>query len=560
MQKYNYFCKNKQIIIIIQILQINNYTITSSQAAELTLHKITKMKQTDILIIGSGMAGAIAAITAADNGQKITIITKTNNILSGSTAVAQGGIIYRGIDDTVESLKKDIMIAGAEHCWEPAVQQLVTLGPQLVDELLINRFGIDFDKTKNDATLSLDLTAEGAHSLRRIIHCKDKTGQTIQKAIANVLEQHKNINILTNHTAIDLLTLSHHSKNSLDIYKRPACFGAIVFDSVNNRTFPIFAKNTILATGGLGQIFLHTTNPLESTGDGIALATRAGVRCFNLEYIQFHPTAFYNEHNDRFLISEALRGEGGILIDKDGNEFMNNYHHQGNLAPRDVVARTIQKILLETSASCVYLDVSFKGEDWLIDRFPTIYNYCLNAGINIAKEPIPVVPAAHYSCGGVGVNLNGRTSLQRLYAVGEISCTGVHGANRLASSSLLEALVWGYTAGNDASVKKDSDDYFPSIYEWVNETEEMDTALLVQDWTSLKNTMWNYVGLIRTKQRLLRAIKMLRELQIETEQFYKKAKLSREIIELRNGIETAIAVTNATLASPLSRGAHYLME
>jgi L-aspartate oxidase len=284
------------------------------------------MKQTDILVIGSGMAGAIAAITAADNGQKVTIITKTDNILSGSTAAAQGGIIYRGIDDTVESLKRDIMIAGAGHCWEPAVSQLAALGPKLVDELLISRFGINFDKNKNDNTIFFDLTAEGAHSLRRIIHSKDKTGQTIQKTIVNVLEQNKNINILTSHIAIDLLTLSHHSKNSLDIYKRPACFGAIVFDCMNNQIFPIFAKNTILATGGLGQIFLHTTNPPESTGDGIALASRAGVRCFNLEYIQFHPTAFYNEHNDRFLISEALRGEGGILIDKDGNEFMNKEH------------------------------------------------------------------------------------------------------------------------------------------------------------------------------------------------------------------------------------------
>ena len=577
------------------------------------------MYKTDILVIGTGLAGAIAAIIAADNNQKVTIITKTDDIISGSTAMAQGGIIYRGINDSKEKLLNDIMFAGAGHCWQPAVSQLVDLGTKLVDELLINRFGINFDivesnrhiiqsarhceqsvaipeykeiatpsarndgstvsvfasetkqttnegiathMARNDEKLNnnLHLTSEGAHSVRRIIHSKDLTGLTIQKAVINELQKNPNIEIRTNNIVVDLLTLSHHSKNSLDIYKHPACFGAIVFDSKTDKTEPIFAKKTILATGGLGQIFLHTTNPPEATGDGIALASRAGVRCFNLEYIQFHPTAFYNEHHNRFLISEALRGEGGILIDKNGNEFMSRFHSQGNLAPRDVVARSIQNIMLETSAACVYLDVSFKGENWLRDRFPTIFNHCLKAGINIGKEPIPVVPAAHYSCGGIGVNLNGRTSLQRLYAVGEISCTGVHGANRLASSSLLEALVWGYTAGIDVSIPKDYDEYFPEIYDWVSETEPMDAALLAQDWTSIKNTMWNYVGLIRTKQRLHRAKKMLRELQLEIEQFYKKAKLSREIIELRNGIETAIAVTNATLEAPVSRGTHYVAE
>jgi L-aspartate oxidase len=513
--------------------------------------------QTDILIIGTGLAGAIAAITAADNGKKVTMITKTDEILSGSTSVAQGGIIYKGIEDAPEKLANDIMIAGAGHCWEPAVEQLTTLGPKLVEELLIDRFKVDFD---NNTQNHLDLTAEGAHSVRRIIHCKDLTGRHIQEAVVKQLTMHPNIKILTNNIAVDLLTLSHHSKNSIDIYKHPACFGAIVYDVKNDVTLPLLTGKTILATGGLGQIFLNTTNPPESTGDGIALASRAGVRCFNLEYIQFHPTAFFNEHNVqvRFLISESMRGEGGILIDKDGNEFMNRFHPQGNLAPRDIVARSIQTVLNETGTVCVYLDMSFKGEEWLKNRFPTIFEHCLKLGINIAEVPIPVVPAAHYSCGGIGVNLNGRTSFQRLYAVGEISCTGVHGANRLASTSLLEAVVWGYKAGIDASISKEEENYFPDIYDWVSETEPMDPALLKQDWSTIKNTMWNYVGLFRTKPRLLRAKKMLHELQIETEQFYKKAKLTREIIELRNGIETAIAVTNAALEAPVSRGAHYI--
>ncbi|MDR0927969.1 MAG: L-aspartate oxidase [Ignavibacteria bacterium] len=516
------------------------------------------MKQTDILIIGTGIAGSIAAITAADNGNRVTVLTKTDDIVSGSTSIAQGGIIYKAPDDTPEKLAADIMTAGAGHCWEPAVMQLATLGPKLVEDLLLSRFNVDFDKTDNH----LDLTAEGAHSLRRIIHCKDITGRHIIKAIHKTLVEHPNITILTNHIAIDLLTLSHHSKNSVDIYKHPACFGAIVFDANSGATFPIFAHKTILATGGLGQIFLHTTNPREATGDGIALASRAGVRCFNLEYIQFHPTAFYNEHyqQTRFLISESMRGEGGKLIDKNGNEFMQRFHHLGSLAPRDVVARSIQTVLQETSAPCVFLDITAKGEDWLQNRFPEIFTNCLQMGVNISNEPIPVIPAAHYSCGGIGVNLNGRTSFQRLYAVGEISCTGVHGANRLASTSLLEALVWGYTAGNDVCISKEDDDYFPPIYDWVSETEDMDNILMVQDWSSIKNTMWNYVGLFRTNQRLQRAIKMLTELKIEIERFYKRTKLSREIIELRNGIETAIAVTNATIASPVSRGAHYIIN
>ncbi|MCL2039113.1 MAG: L-aspartate oxidase [Bacteroidetes bacterium] len=514
------------------------------------------MLKTDILVIGTGLAGCIAAITSADAGKKITIITKTNTILSGSTAAAQGGIIYKGISDTPEKLIEDITIAGAGHCWNPAVEQLATLGPKLVKDLLIDRFKIDFDKNYNE----FDLTAEGAHSLRRIIHCKDLTGKYIQEAVLKTLTTHPNITILTNHFAVDLLTLSHHSKNSVDIYKHPACFGAIVFDILNGSTFPIFAGKTIVATGGVGQLYLHTTNPIEATGDGLALASRAGVRCFNLEYIQFHPTAFYSEHHTgtRFLISESMRGEGAILIDKNGKEFMNRFHPQGNLAPRDVVARSIQTILFETNATCVYLDITHKNNEWLKNRFPEIFKYCFDTGIDITQEPIPVIPAAHYFCGGVGVNLNGRTSFQRLYAVGEISCTGVHGANRLASTSLLEALVWGYTAGKDASISKENENYFPPIYDWVDENETPDSVLIFQDWSSIKNTMWNYVGLFRSSIRLQRAIKMLRDLQMETEKFYKRAKLSPEILELRNGIKSAIAITNAAISSRICRGAHYI--
>ncbi|MGI6369858.1 MAG: L-aspartate oxidase [Ignavibacteria bacterium] len=511
------------------------------------------MKQTNVLVIGSGLAGLIAALTAAEEGNEVILLTKTNDLLSGNTSQAQGGIIYRGETDSPQMLVNDLKLAGDGHCWEPAIQQLATLGPKLIDEILVKKIGVNFDKNGSE----FDLTAEGAHSLRRIVHNKDKTGEAIQVAVIKKVKENSNITILTNQVVFDLLTLSHHSKNSIDIYEHPACFGAYVFDNNTKTIYPIFANRTILATGGLGQIFLHTTNPAEATGDGIALAWRAGARCFNLEYIQFHPTALF-EGDKRFLISEAVRGEGGVLVDKNGNEFMQRFHPQKSLAPRDIVARSIHKVMLETSSTNVFIDITHKSKEWLQNRFPTIYQHCFNVGIDMASDLIPVVPAAHYSCGGVGVSLRGRTSLRRLYAVGEISCTGVHGANRLASSSLLEALVWGYLAGKDTSKSWKKDDYFPAIYEWVDEKEEIDPALIFQDWTSIKYTMWNYVGLIRTKERLHRAQNMLRNLQLAIEGFYRKAKMSREIIELRNGLQAAIAVTNATVESPYSRGTHYL--
>lgn len=513
-------------------------------------------KTTDILVIGTGLAGSMAAIAAADRGRQVTIITKTEEILSGATPYAQGGIIYKGIRDTPEKLKADIINAGAGVCWEVAVNELVQLGPRLVKDCLIERLNVSFDMNEKN---QLDLTAEGAHSEPRIIHSKDNTGLSIHKSVLKELTNHKNIEILTGHTAVDLLTFSHNSSNLMDIYKKPSCFGCFVLNNESGKVFPIFASKTILATGGLGQIYRHTTNPSECTGDGIALAWRAGARCFNLQYVQFHPTTFFNER-DNFLISESLRGEGAVLLDKNGRQFMNDFHPLGSLAPRDIVARGIHQTMLETDHPCVYLDISFKSSDWLKNRFPTIYNHCKNAGVDLTSEPIPVVPAAHYSCGGVGVSLRARTSLQRLYAVGEVSCTGVHGANRLASTSLLESVVWGYLAGEDAAVFNKEDEYFPEIFPWKDEEEYIDPALIAQDWQNIKSTMWNYVGLIRTKQRLVRASTILRHLQGEIEQFYKRAKMTRRIIQLRNGVQTAIAVTAATIEAPMSKGTHYIQD
>ncbi|MFC2131611.1 L-aspartate oxidase [Bacteroidota bacterium] len=514
------------------------------------------MIKTDILVIGTGLAGAIAALTAADKGRKVIMLTKTGEILSGNTPQAQGGIIYKGHNDSPEKLKHDVMEAGDGLCWEPSVDQICDIGPQLVKELLIDKYFVEFDRDKDNG---YDLTAEGAHSEPRIIHSKDQTGESIQRKVIKELEANPNIEIFVEHTVVDLLTLSHHSKNLLDIYEKPACFGALVLNNISGKTIPIVASQTILASGGLGQIYRHTSNSTDSTGDGIALAWRAGVRCFNLQYIQFHPTTLYHERG-RFLISEAMRGEGGRLIDKNGHKFMKKYHKLGSLAPRDIVSRGIHETMLGTDHPCVYLDISFKEKDWVKNRFPRIYKYCKNSGIDITKEPIPVVPAAHYACGGIGVNLNGRTSLQRLYAVGEVSCTGVHGANRLASTSLLESVVWGYKAGMDAAEHSKNDHYFPEIYNWEDQAELMDPALIAQDWITIKNTMWNYVGLIRTRQRLLRAATILRHLQTEIEQFYQKAKMTKQLIQLRNGVQTAIAVTFATLEARESKGTHYLAD
>ena len=324
------------------------------------------------------------------------------------------------------------------------------------------------------------------------------------------------------------------------------------------RVVPFFARETVLATGGLGQIFLHTTNPRSARGDGIAMAARAGVRLINLEYIQFHPTALYHPEAERFLISETVRGEGGVLLRRNGHSFMENFHPQASLAPRDVVARAIHQTMMEFDEPYVYLDISHKPADWTKTRFPQIYEQCLRYGIDITQHPIPVVPAAHYSCGGIAVDRVGRTSMRRLRAVGEVSCTGVHGANRLASTSLLEAIVWGHsTALHIAHSLRSHSSYFPQINEWQYEHEEVDPALVLQDWLSIKYTMWNYAGLIRTTKRLLRAKQILRELEEEIESFYARSLLTDELLGLRNGIRTALAVLYACLENRVSRGCHY---
>ena len=512
-------------------------------------------RKTDILIIGMGLAGITAAITAAQKGKKVTILTKTKSLKSGNTPWAQGGIVYQGLSGDPEKLKKDIEKAGGGHTWDEAVHHICEKGPKLVKEFLINKIQVSFDQSKDD----FKRVSEGGHSSARVIYHADKTGQSIHQASLNYLKKLNNVEIINNHIAIDLLTFSHHSTVSTDIYKKPACFGAMVLNKDKNEVIAFLASKTILSTGGLGQLFLHTTNPREATGDGVAMAWRAGARCFNLHYIQFHPTALFHP-SGRFLISEAVRGEGGRLINLRGEPFMLNYHLQGDLAPRDIVSRSIHQEMLKDGSDCMFLDITHKDKRWLSKRFPTIFNYCLSKGVDISKEPIPVVPAAHYSCGGVGVNLVGKTSLKRLYAVGEVSCTGVHGANRLASTSLLECLVWGYYAANDAVQDKDDDNYFPPMHEWKQGKKTIDKAQIAQELFTIKNTMWNLGGLIRSQEKLHAAMNILRNLQSEVEKTYQQSKLDNEILSLRNGAQTALAIIASSIEARESRGTHYVED
>ncbi|MBN1900575.1 L-aspartate oxidase [Candidatus Sumerlaeota bacterium] len=515
--------------------------------------------KTDVLVIGCGIAGAIAALTAADQGARVLVVTGMGDLMEGNTAYAQGGIIYKSPHDSPELLTKDIIRAGAGRCHVPAVELLAEKGPALVKKLLIDKYAIPFDQ---DEKGRLDFTTEGAHSLSRVIHVADWTGKAIIRSLVSALKTHPGIRILKNTTAVDILTLSHHSRNPGDIYREPMCVGIYALNQKKGWVFPIFAKETILATGGLGQIYLHTTNPRVARGDGIALAYRAGVRLINLEYVQFHPTTLFQEDEKRFLITESLRGEGGILIRRNGERFMDDIHPMGSLAPRDIVARAIQDVMLAHNEPCVYLDVRHLNPDWARVRFPNVYNNCAEYGIDITKKPIPVVPAAHYSCGGIAVDLMGRASLKRLWAVGEVSCTGVHGANRLASASLLEGLVWGYEAGRQSSlnIRRKNDYYFPSIEKWIHEKETVDPALIYQDWLTIKYTMWNYVGLTRTSKRLERALHILRELQQEVERFYKRGALSDGLIGLRNGVQTAMAVLFAAQQNRETRGCHFRVD
>lgn len=512
----------------------------------------------DVLIIGSGIAGCVTALELAEKGVQVALIGAGATGVESNSHAAQGGIIFRGLEDSEELLREDILRAGCGLCNPQAVDQLIKHGPQLVQQLLIDKYGVPFDRHEDS---SLKITSEGAHSLARVIYQRDQTGKAIMAVLLEAVKQSPNILFKPNHTAVDLITLSHHSKQLVDIYAPSTCVGAYVMDNAAGAVRIVFAKETILATGGLGEVFLHTTNPKEARGDGVAMAYRAGARIMNMEYVQFHPTAFYLPFERRFLLSEALRGEGAEILTSDYQPFMHRYHERGSLAPRDVTARAIYQEMLRSECQHLWLDITKQNASYLQERFFGIYQYCLDKGFDMTKEPLPIVPAAHYACGGIAVDEKSRTTIQRLRAIGEVACTGLHGANRLASTSLLEGLVWSKICADDLAAQLGSrQDYFPPVDEWVMSDEIADNALIQQDWTTIKQTMWNYVGLVRDEARLSRAYKMLIELKWEIESFYDRCRLTPELLGLRNGVETALLVTQGALRNRNSIGCHYRLN
>ncbi len=516
--------------------------------------------ETDVLIIGGGIAGASAALTLSEAGIKTVMITKGKDLSDTNTNQAQGGIATLLKGEKIDSFVSDIMNAGDEINYPPAVNQVVSRSVDLVDKILINKLKVPFS-TNGDG---FDMAKEGAHSKRRVLNVKDMTGKIIQEHFSDFLLSDKTeIQLLFNHTAIDLLTSNHHSTNPLRIYEEPETLGAYVLDQKKGVIKRIFAKKVILASGGLSSIFLNSTNPPDVFGSGIAMAYRAGARLANLEYVQFHPTSLFKKEGDSFLISEAVRGEGAKLMNRKGEYFMKKYSHLSELAPRDEVSRAIYEEMIKNGLDYVYLDLASFAKIDIKDRFPTIYSKCLEYGINIEQKPIPVVPAAHYSCGGVLADLRGRSSLANLYAIGEVSSTGVHGANRLASVSLLEGLVWGVKAAEDIidTIDLKNHNYTISeIPEWKYPfpQEKMDPALLVQDQITIKHTMWNYSGIIRTSKRLSRAKSDLNYLNHRILKFYQKTEMSNAIINLRDSVQTSLLVVNSAIRNKVSRGAHYM--
>ncbi len=513
----------------------------------------------DILIIGSGIAGLTAAISASEAGLDVIVINKEADLKESNTFYAQGGIVARGQDDSPELLTNDIMAAGDGISNPEAVDIVASQGPVMVNDFLVGKLTVPFTRGENGA---FQYAREGNHCRRRILHSMDTTGRAIEEALERRAREDRRIRIFPAYTAIDLLTIPHHSTNPLALYVEPQCIGAYALNNRTEEVERVFSSYTVLATGGLGRLFLHTTNPPCATGDGLAMASRAGARLINMEYVQFHPTTLFHPDADGFLISEAVRGEGARLMTRDGEFFMDKYSPLGDLAPRDEVCRAMYEEMLKRGDSYVYLDVASFAKIDITKRFPTIYGTCLGLGIDMLREPIPVVPAAHYSCGGVHVDLWGRTSLKSLYAIGEVSATGLHGANRLASTSLLEGLVWGlrsvqHIAGhfNSEKVYKESD-----IPAWIypDREEEADRALVNQDWLSVKSTMWNYVGIIRTVKRLERANADLQYLTSRINDFYRKTHLSPMILGLRNGIRAACLVARAAFINRKSRGTHYV--
>ena len=518
--------------------------------------------KTDVLVIGSGIAGLFTALKVSEYADVI-LITKKNQSES-NTNYAQGGIAsVIDTKDTFEKHIQDTMIAGAGLCHMKAVSILVHEGPDRIYDLI--ELGTNFTR-KNG---KLDLAKEGGHSMARIVHARDFTGQEIERALIESVNSQPNITVIENTLAIDLLTEHNTNIRKEETLNNRNCWGAYVLLCNHNKVEKITSKATVLATGGLGQVYLHTTNPAIATGDGFAMAYRSGAELGNMEFIQFHPTSLYTTEKERdfhapaFLISEAVRGFGGILRTQDGREFMEKYDSRKELAPRDIVARAIDSELKRRGDEFVYLDITHRTKEEIIEHFPNIFNTCLKYGIDISKDYIPVVPAAHYACGGIVVDENAKASLKGLYACGEVTMTGVHGANRLASNSLLEAVVFGYHAANnirDFVINYKSE--IPEIPDWDDSgTLSADEKVLITHSTKeVKQIMWDYVGIVRSNLRLERAAIRIHNIFLETENLYKKTKIFEDILELRNLVACAHMIIKSAQLRKESRGLHFTLD
>lgn len=512
------------------------------------------MREYDFIVVGTGISGLSFALKAAASG-KVAILTKRRPEIS-NTAWAQGGIsCVADPQDSFEAHIADTIGAGAGLCEKNVVDTIIRSAPAAIEEMITH--GVNFDREENG---SFSLGREGGHTQRRILHARDTTGREISEKLLAAASREKNIDILENHFAIDLVTTAKLGLTG----EENRIVGLYALDEACGKIITFRSEKIILCTGGSGRVYLYTTNPEVATGDGVAMAYRAGATVANMEFIQFHPTCLYHHELQNFLISEAVRGEGGVLIGKDGREFMSEYDSRGSLAPRDIVAQAIDHEIKRTGGPCVYVDISHRGKSYIKERFPNIYETCLSVGIDAAHKPIPVVPAAHYQCGGIQTSIDGATSINGLYAVGEVACTGLHGANRLASNSLLEGAVVAARcfehAINYQVSGHQSKNY--NIPDWISgDAEDVDELVVIyHNWDEIRRLMWDYVSIVRTDKRLKRAATRLQNLRREVQEFYWNFKICPELLELRNLVETASLIVKCAQRRQESRGLHYTLD